>query len=212
MDSFESILDESISALQAGIPIEEILAEVPEYATELRPLLFAATLLADPDPALVPQERKLALRAEYMKQVAELPELPHPAWTQRIQTALRLLGRRLTPKAILNDAITIVVTMFLTLLMVFFILNYLAIDTVPGDFLYNIKRTTEQVRLTLTSGEDQQQLLLSQFNENRLEEIQQLITLNRAAVVEFQGVLETKSENLWVIEGYTVSLPQDILI
>ncbi len=37
MDSFESILDESISALQAGVPLEEILAEVPEYAEELRP-------------------------------------------------------------------------------------------------------------------------------------------------------------------------------
>ena len=39
-DRFESILDESISALQAGVPLEEILDEVPEYAAELRPLLY----------------------------------------------------------------------------------------------------------------------------------------------------------------------------
>ncbi len=46
-DRFETILDESISALQAGVPIEEILAEVPDYALELRPMLYAAMLLAD---------------------------------------------------------------------------------------------------------------------------------------------------------------------
>jgi hypothetical protein len=66
-DQFEALLDESISALQAGVPIEEILAEVPDYATELRPLLYAATVLADPKPDLVPEERKAALRAHYME-------------------------------------------------------------------------------------------------------------------------------------------------
>jgi len=58
MDRFESILDESISALQAGVPIDEILAEVPEYANELRPLLYAATVLADPNLNWSPKSEK----------------------------------------------------------------------------------------------------------------------------------------------------------
>ena len=55
-DRFESILDESISALQAGVPLEDVLAEVPEYATELRPLLYAAMVLTEPKPDLAPAD------------------------------------------------------------------------------------------------------------------------------------------------------------
>ena len=95
-DSFESILDESISALQAGVPVEEILAEVPEYAAELRPLLYAAAVLADPNPTLVPEERKSALRAEYIKQVADLPAMTPLTFTEKIKAGLRIMQRRLT--------------------------------------------------------------------------------------------------------------------
>jgi hypothetical protein len=37
-----------MAALQAGVPIEVIVAENPEYAVELRSLLFAATILVPP--------------------------------------------------------------------------------------------------------------------------------------------------------------------
>ena len=91
-DRFESILDESISALQAGVPIDDIIAEVPEYATELRPLLYAATLLADPNPDLVAEERKAALRSEYLKEAADLPPVS-PTLASRPSTRRRSRSR-----------------------------------------------------------------------------------------------------------------------
>jgi hypothetical protein len=75
-DKFEAILDESISALQAGVPIEDIMAEVPEYAAELQPMLYAAMLLADPKPELLPETQKETLRNQYLAQVADLPPPP----------------------------------------------------------------------------------------------------------------------------------------
>lgn len=211
-DSFESILDESISALQAGIPIEEILAEAPEYAAQLRPLLFAATVLADPNPRLAPEERKSALRAVYLQQVAELPPEQPPTFSQKAQAVSRIIRRRLTPKAVLSDLATVIVTVVLTLLMALVLLSYVAQTAVPGDFLYSLKRSAEAVQLGLTFGEAQRAKLTETFNQRRLAEIEQLIRQDRAAVVDFRGVLETKGENLWIIAGQTVFLPPDVIL
>jgi len=212
MDSFESILDESISALQAGVPLEEILAEVPEYADQLRPLLFASMLLTDPNPQLVPEQTKSDLRAEYMRQVADLPSLTTPSVAQKTQAVLRVIRRRMTREAILNDLVTVAVTVILTLGMLAFLLNFLAVDTIPGDLLYNVKRTSETLQLTFTFAEDHNLALQETFNQRRLHEVEQLIEQNRAAVVEFQGILESKGRNLWVIEGYPVVISDDLIL
>jgi hypothetical protein len=207
-DNFESVLDESISAMQAGVPIDEILAEVPDYADELRPLLFAAAILTDPNPALVPEERKAALRAEYLKQASELPA--PPAWADKTRAFLRVIRKRLTPKAILSDLITVAITAALTLLMAALILTYLAVDTIPGDFLYGVKRMSENVQLALTFNAADRAELADSFNQRRLAEIERLIEQNRAALVRFRGILETKGENVWIVEGHTVFLPTDL--
>ena len=209
-DRFESILDESISAMQAGVSIEEILAEAPDYADELRPLLFAASLLADPKPELVPEERKAALRAEYMAQAADLKPVS-PSFTDKLQAVSRIAKRRLSRKAVLNDLLTISITVILTLVMVALVLSFVSRDTLPGDFLYGVKRLSENVQIMFTTDEAQTELE-STFNQRRLNEIEQLIQQQRAAVVQFKGTLETKGENLWVIEGHTVFLPQDVVV
>jgi len=210
-DRFESILDESISALQAGVPIEDILAEVPDYAAELRPLLYAATVLADPDPEMLPEERKSALRTQYIAQAAELAYTPPPL-SQRIKSFFRLVGKRLTRRAVLNDLVTITITVTLTLIMTALVLAFAAGSSIPGDLLYGIKRGSENVQLIFTFNQDQRVALQEKFNERRLSEIDQLIEQNRAAVVQFKGILDAKGENVWIIEGYTVFLPEDIKI
>ena len=207
-DRFEAILDESISALQAGVSLEEILAEVPEYASELRPMLYAAMLLADPNPALVPEERKRALKEEYLAQIATLPPR-HPSFSDKITAAIHIAKKRVTRKAVLSDFFTISVTVVLTLIMAVAILAYTAQDSLPGDLLYGVKQATEQTRLFFTFDQNQHTLLRERFNQQRLDEIDQLILLNRAAIVSFFGTLETKGENLWVIEGLPVFLPED---
>ena len=192
----------------AGVSLEEILAEVPEYAAELRPMLYAAMLLADPNPALIPEERKLALKEEYLAQIASLPP-KHPTYSESITAALHIAKKRLTRKAVLSDLVTISITIVLTLMMAIAILAYTAQDSLPGDPLYGFKQATEQTRLFFTFDQDQRTDLREQFNQQRLDEINQLILLNRAAVVRFFGTLETKGENLWVVEGFPIFLPAD---
>jgi len=211
-DRFEAILDESISALQAGVPINEILAEVPEYAAELRPLLYAATLLADPNPKLVPAEKKALLHQEYMQQVAELPAITSSPFSQKAQAIFRIVRRRSTRKAILNDLLTITITLLLTLIVGAFTLNYLALNTIPGDPLYGTKRISERIQLTLAFDPNRQTELENRFNQRRLVELEALLQQNRSGPVEFKGMVETTGENLWIIEGFTILLSEETSI
>jgi len=212
IDPYELILDECISALQAGVPLEEILAEVPEFAHELRPMLYAATVLSNPNPVLLPTAQKTALRNKYLQQVAILPPLPMPTWSDKLHAAYHIMRRRLTRQAIFSDLATISMTAILTLLMSLAMLNYAANGALPGDLLYNFKRVSEQIQLSLTLTESQAVALQTQFNVRRLAELEQLIQLNRLAVVEFTGVLESQVDNVWIVEGYTLILPADIHI
>ncbi len=120
------------------------------------------------------------------------------------------MRRRLTKEAVLNDLITVAITIVLTLGMLVFLLNFLAVDTIPGDLLYNVKRSSEILRLSFTFAEDRKLTLQESFNQRRLREVEQLIEQNRAAVVEFQGILDSKGEDLWVIEGYTIVINDDL--
>jgi hypothetical protein len=210
-DKFEAILDESISALQAGVPIEDILAEVPEYAGELQPMLYAAMLLADPKPELLPETQKETLRNQYLAQVASLPP-PHPSFSEKVKATVHVVRKRLTPGAVISDLFTITVTVLLTLGMALAVLSYTAQDSLPGDVLYSVKQATEQTRLVLTTDTGQKERLRQQFNRRRLAEIQQLIELDRAAIVRFSGTLETKGDNLWVIAGLPVFVSDDALV
>ncbi len=210
-DRFEAILDESISALQAGVPLEEILAEIPEYASEIRPLLYAATLLTNPSPEFAPEEKKAALHAQYMAQVAGLPPAP-PTFSDKTQAIYRIFKKRLTKKAVLNDLVTITITVILTLTMVAFVFNYAASNTIPGDFLYGVKRVSENIQYSLAFSEKSKATLEETFNQHRVWETEQLLQKNRAAIVEFKGTLKTKTENLWIIAGFTVQVSNDTLI
>lgn len=212
MDRFESILDESISAWQAGVPLEEILAEVPDYADELRPLLYAATLFTDPNPVPAPAEKKAALRAEYIRQVAELPAITPAPFRGKVRAIIKVIKRRTTREAVLKDIITVTITIILTLFVVALTLNYLAANTIPSDFLYGVKRMSEDIQLSLTFNLERKAELEEEFNQRRLQEIEELIEQNRAAVIQFQGILETKGENLWIVEDHTIFLPNDISI
>lgn len=211
-DPFESILDECISALQSGIPLEEVLAEVPDYASELRPMLHLATVLADPNPTLVATEQRAALRSKYLEQVARLPADPSPSLNQKLQAMTRVLGRRLTPQAVLTDLITVLITALLTLLMSLLMLSYAAHDTIPGDVLYGFKRIVEQTRLTLTRDEAAAQTLRYEFNGRRVDEIEQMLTIGRVGVVDFDGVLESQGQNLWIVDGYPIVLTADTTV
>lgn len=61
-DDIEKILDECIDRMSAGEPLENCLADYPEHAGELRPLLLAASGIKQADLPVVSKEARMAAK------------------------------------------------------------------------------------------------------------------------------------------------------
>jgi hypothetical protein len=147
-----------------------------------------------------------------MRQVAELSPITRSPWPEKVRAIFKVIKKRTTREAVVSDLITITITIILTLVLVVLALNYLAADTIPGDFLYGVKRLSENVHLAVTTNPERQAELEEVFNQRRLAEIETLIQQNRPAVVQFRGALKTKGENLWIVEDHTIFLPDDVTV
>ena len=79
--------------------------------------------------------------------------------------------------------------------------------TLPGDTLYPVKRGAEQVRLALTMNTAARQTYQEQLVQTRLEEVQEVVQLQRQVAVEFQGRLDEITDSVWVLDGLPVRVP-----
>ncbi len=79
-------------------------------------------------------------------------------------------------------------------------------STLPGDTLYGVKQTWEEVRLSLTTNDQARQQLQAQFEAEHRAEVQKLIQLQRPAMVEFMGTLEQMGTDTWVVSGLQVNM------
>lgn len=84
--------------------------------------------------------------------------------------------------------------------------------SLPGDPLYGVKRTWEEVRLTLTLNDPARQQLQDQFQQLRLEEVRKMIQLGKAGLVDFEGQLESISAGEWVVSGMRVRMLPDTIV
>ncbi|WP_322489831.1 DUF5667 domain-containing protein [Chloroflexus sp.] len=73
----------------------------------------------------------------------------------------------------------------------------------PGEPLYPIKRSIEQVQLTLSGNSEQ---LKTSFAARRRYEVTALLAQSRAAEVEFHGTLELMSAERWQVSSILVMI------
>lgn len=208
---FETILDDCLSRMKAGVSLETCLAEYPEQGELLQPLLQAANQVRSvPSPRARPQavtagrERMLAA---YQNQ--NISEINHkqavssgslPRYTQRVAGILRtiLVGKETTKMKL---AVRIVIDLIVILVIGSGLTVNASARSLPGDPTYGIKRTWEQVRLSLIVDEQARQQLENHLFEERREEIQALMQMGRQEAVEFTGVLESIEGDQWTVGG-----------
>ncbi|MGE5223900.1 MAG: DUF5667 domain-containing protein [Omnitrophica WOR_2 bacterium] len=209
--NFELVLEDCLRRMRSGVPLENCLSSYPDQAEDLRPLLSAATQVR----ALpIPQARPKALETNRQRMFAALEQqnwtgniikapVSNPSlsrYTERIWNFLRifLIGKENKGmKFALRLALDLVI--FLAVAGAF-TLNASA-STLPGDPLYGVKQTWEDIRLSLTTGDQARQQLQTQLEAERRAEIQKLIQLRRPAMVEFMGTLEQMGTDTWVVSG-----------
>ena len=190
MNNLYEVLEICLQELEQGKDIETVLFRYPDLADELRPILETsvdARKMAIPAPSDEVVRRN---RAKVLQHAAQMREAKaNPA--RRIWFASM---RRL------------VVT--LAVLVVLFAsgtgLVRAASTTLPGDNLYPVKRTWEDVLVAFTFNGQQRDALEVEHENERLQELQELFAEGRSAKVDFAGSVTSQNGNDWVVSTVPV--------
>ncbi len=189
MSRLHDALDSCLAALRGGADLEACLGMYPDLADRLRPALEAAiaamALSSEGTPAAAAtRSRNLLLaRAKEMGPRAQ---------------------KRVPPIRIPRFALA-----GLTALLAVFLggggLLVASAAALPGDALYGLKRTAEDLRLRLVPPSARAGLE-EQFNDRRTGEIRALFSLGRVTPVTFEGFLTSQTGDLWVVGDIPIHL------
>lgn len=182
-----------VRELESGADLESVLGRYPDLALELRPLLETAeqALLMSatevPQDALSRGRTKILHHAAAMRKAAA--QTPRSAfvfrrWATSLVLALVfLLGGTGAVKA--------------------------SSSTVPGDNLYPVKRAWEEVRLWFEYNPAGREELENKYEQERLDEIGELIAEGREEAIAFSGVVTAMDESHWIISDVPVQVTAD---
>ena len=190
MNNLYEALEICLQELEQGADIETTLSRYPDLADELRPILEAsmgARKMAIPAPSAAVVQRNRARVLQHAAQLREARASP----SRRIWFAsLRRLAVTLAVVAVLFASGTGLVRA--------------ASTTLPGDNLYPVKRTWEDVLLAFTLNVQQRDALEVEHENERLHELQELFAEGRSAKVDFVGSVTSQNANEWIVSNVPV--------
>lgn len=177
-----------MAALETGVDIESCLALYADMAEELRPVLETAVEargLAEQDVPLDAMNRsrtRMLARAEQLRSEKEGRQmwwrLPRLAFTSLAVVAALMLGGSGLFAA--------------------------SAQALPGDALYSLKRTGEEIRKGLAAGAETKRMLEETYKQRRIEEVNDLFELGRVEQVSFEGAIDSRSAKYWLVAGIPV--------
>jgi len=189
-DNLYEALEDCLIALERGADIGVALERFPEMADELRPLLEASIRARSLASTEVPVEvvrrgrAHLLQHAAVMREAQQKPSRPG-LFFWRLGTALAMA------------------------LVIFLSGNGLvraSNGALPGDNLYPVKRTWEDVRLALVVNPESREELETEFEQERLEEVDELLTEGRHEPISFAGIVMQQDGNQWEVSGIPVKI------
>jgi hypothetical protein len=197
-ERFEAILIECLAAMEAGEQTEQLVARHPADAAQLDAALrVAARLTASGDDTLraVPAAQEYA-RAAFLARAASMHiKSPSPS---RVLWLVRPLVSFLAAVVLLAMIGT---GMF-----------SVSAASLPGDPLYSVKRSFENVQLSLARDPVQRVNLEECYCQRRIEEVRAVQASKRTASVEFVALVEAMNAEGWIIGGFPVQVSPATLI
>jgi uncharacterized membrane protein YgcG len=169
------ILEACLQSIGHGAKIETLLAKYPQFADELRPLLKAALsarAMPLPSPSASGMRRG---RAQFLQKAAGMREA---------KTAPR------SRRSVIPMFQRLAISLGLTFALVFSGTGLVSASStaLPGENLYPVKRTWEDVRLLFVFNVDSRDALESQYDQERLHEATDLLAEGRPEEISFTGV------------------------
>ncbi|MEW6028694.1 MAG: DUF5667 domain-containing protein [Chloroflexota bacterium] len=164
-------LEVCLQALERGEDVETALRRYPDLAAELRPLLESSRHARTLAAFEVPEGAVRRGRARLLQRAAELRE-----------------AKRAPRRSFLFTFRPLAVTLMLVL---FFLggtgLVRASSGALPGDNLYPVKRSWEDLQLLFVTDEVEREGLELEYENERLEEIHELLARGRTEEVAFSG-------------------------
>lgn len=191
MNNLYDALEICLQEIENGADVEAALLRYPDLADELRPILETsaqAKELSAPVPSadVVRRNRaKLLQRAAEMRE-AKVKSLPRGIWfssSRRVAVTLVVLAIVFASGTGLVRA---------------------ASTTLPGDNLYPVKRTWEDVNLLFTFDPQKRDSLEIEHENERLGELRELFAEGRSAKVDFSGLVGRQNGDQWLVAGVPV--------
>jgi hypothetical protein len=181
-------LEYCLQALEDGADLQAVLGRYPELAEELKPLLVAAAQarsLAAPEapPETVRlgrqrlQRRAVELRAR--RRVSIMPRLQRFGFSMALALILLLSGTGLVQASS---------------------------STLPGDRLYPVKRTWEDMRLFLVFKPGYREALEGHYDQERLREVSLVLEKGRIVPITFTGLITSQRPGEIVVSGVPVAI------
>src|SRR5512139_13756 len=191
MNDLYEALEVCLHDIEQGADIDTVLFRYPDLADELRPILEAsgnASRMAVPAPSTEVVRRN---RARVLQRAAQLREAKAKQSARRFWMAsLRRVAVTLAVVAVLFASGTGLVRA--------------ASSTLPGDQLYPVKRTWEDVLVLFAFNSQQRNALEVEHENERHHELKELFAEGRSAEVEFAGQVTRQNGNDWVVSGVPV--------
>lgn len=191
MNKLYDVLEICLKELENGASLDSVLARYPDQARELRPILKTAKLarrMAVPAPS---SDMVRAGRARLLQRAAEMREGKYAPSRKRVIPTFQRLALSFSLAAVL-------------LLSGTGILGASA-SALPGENLYPVKRTWEDVRLLLVFNSDSHDALKSHFESERLHEVSELLAEGRDEPIRFVGIY-TLVDGTTYISGLPVTI------
>jgi hypothetical protein len=192
MSDMYDVLETCLQEIENGADVDTVLFRYPEYAEELRPILETSVLaksLAVPEPSVDVTRRG---RAKVLQQAAQMREAKANPSRRLWSVPLR--------RAMVSLAMIFVLFMGSTGLV------HAASSTLPGDNLYPVKRTWEDVRILFAFNTQARQALEVEHENERLNELNELFAEGRSEKVDFAGTLMSQSGNMWLVSNVPVQI------
>ncbi len=197
MTELYDALENCLEAVERGASIENAVRRHPKLAAELRPLLAAALVARNSSRVHVPLDVRKRGRERLLQRALEA------------ESAGRAAPRRMIP---VFPRLALTVTLLVALVLTSTGLVSASSGSLPGQQLYPVKRTWESVRLWFVFAPAERDLLESDYEQERLNEIYELLGKRMEAPIAFSGLLARQIDGNWLISGIPVMVSSSTVL